>query len=107
MSMKNPVPLAGGHRAGSRYVVQQSSTRDLLKKQAQQRLHRQHLARRIHHLGARIFFELLDELDRHHGIGDDLDRRLARYAGLDSDMLRVVGAEGFAPHPMRVVRSAS
>jgi hypothetical protein len=28
-------------------------------------------------------FELVDEIARHHGLGDDLDRRLERYAGLD------------------------
>ena len=55
------------------------SPRESLKGQAQQRLRRQHLARQVHRLGARVLFEVLDEIARQHGIDEDVDRRLAAY----------------------------
>src|SRR6266550_8738114 len=55
--------------------------------QAQRRLRRQRHVEQVHRLGARVFFELVDELDRVHGLGDDLDRRLEAYAALDPDLL--------------------
>jgi hypothetical protein len=51
----------------------------------------------------RAVFELFDELARHHGIGDDIDRRLARYAALDPAVLAVVGGDRFAAAPLRAV----
>jgi hypothetical protein len=51
-------------------------------------------------------FELLDELDRHHDLGDDLDRRLDRYADLDPDILRALGADRFPPAPLRLIGGA-
>ena len=77
-----------------------------LQAQAQQRLRRQHLARQLHGLGARVLFELVDELDRVHGLGDDLDRRLERYAGADPEVLRALGGDRFPAPPMRLVGSA-
>ena len=74
-----------------------------LKQEAVQRLRRMRLVERVHNLGPRIAFELLDELDRHHGIGADLDRRLARYAGLDPEILRAVGGDRFPRLPIRIV----
>jgi hypothetical protein len=100
---ENPVALAGADRAGIRYAEQQSFTRESLKKQAQQRLRRQRLAERVHRLGARVVFELLDEIARHHDLGDDVDDRLARFAALDPAMLRAVGGARFAPVPLRAV----
>jgi hypothetical protein len=52
----------------------------------------------IWRLGARVLFELLDQLDRHHRLGEDLDARLSKYAATDLDRLRAIGAERF-PHP--------
>src|SRR5262249_29622798 len=46
------------------------------------------------------FFELIDEIDRVHGLGADLDARLARYAALDHDVIRLVGGDKFAPAPL-------
>src|SRR5438477_795341 len=66
-----------------------------LQAQAQRRHRRQHLARQLHGLGARVVLELIDELDRVHGLGDDLDRRLERYAALDAELIAVVGADQF------------
>jgi hypothetical protein len=68
------------------------------------RLRRQHLARCVHRLGARVLFELLDELDRHHDLGGDLDDRLERYANrLSPELLAAVGGDRFAAPPMRAV----
>src|SRR5438552_4756992 len=70
--------------------------------QAQQRLRRQRHVEQLHRLGARVLFELVDELDRHHGLGDDLDRRLERYAALDAELIAVVGADQFPALPTRL-----
>jgi hypothetical protein len=107
LEKENPVPLAGGNRAGIRYAVQQPSTREILKTQAQQRLRRQHLAQQVHRLGARVLFELLAELGRHHGIEDDIGRRLERYAELDPEVLRALGGDRFPPAPLRLVGGAA
>jgi hypothetical protein len=70
------------------------------------RLRRQLLASAVHKLGERALFELLDELARHHDIGDDIDRRLRRYADrLNPELLRAVGGDRFPPTPLRAVRS--
>jgi hypothetical protein len=71
--------------------------------QAERRLRRQHLALRVHRLGDRAFFEFIDELDRHHALGDDLDQRLEKYAGADADLLRAIGADRFSASPVRTV----
>jgi len=66
-------------------------------------LRRQRQVERLHRLGARPLFELLQQLDRDHDLGGDLDRQLERYARLDPDLLREIGADRFAPMPLRVV----
>jgi hypothetical protein len=48
-------------------------------------------------------FELLDEIGRHHDIGEDIDRRLEKYAELDPDMLASVGGDRFPESPMRAI----
>ena len=103
MEKENPAAPGSADRAGIRYAEQQSSIRTSAERQAQQRLRRQHLARRIHGLGARAVFEFLDEIARHHDLGDDLDRRLERFAALDPALLIAVGGDRFAPAPMRLV----
>jgi len=67
------------------------------------RLRRQRDAQRLHALGPRVLFELLDELARVHGIEADIDRRLSMFAGLDTGMLRAVGGDRFPAAPMRLV----
>ena len=54
-------------------------------------------------LGARVVYELLDEVGRHNGIGDDIDRHLERYVGLNANELGVLGADRFAASPIRKV----
>jgi hypothetical protein len=82
-----------------------SSTQNPLHAQALRRLRRQRLVERVVALGPRIVFELVDELDRHLGLGDDLDRRLERFAGLDPGLLVAVAADRFPALPTRVVGS--
>ena len=69
------------------------------------RLRRQHQIERICQI-PRIAFELIDELDRYHNLGEDLDRRLERYASLDVEILRALGADRFPPRPLRIIGSA-
>jgi hypothetical protein len=52
-------------------------------------------------LGARVVFELLNEIER-YGL-DNLDARLARYAALDQDVIHLVGADRFPYPPTRLV----
>jgi hypothetical protein len=66
-------------------------------------LRRQRLVRTVHELGARVTFELLDELARAHGIGDDIDERLAGYASLRPEILRALGADQFPATPLHLV----
>jgi hypothetical protein len=56
------------------------------------------LAARLHRLGERPLFELLRELDA----GADLWARLERYARLDPDIVRYLGADQLPP-PLFVV----
>jgi hypothetical protein len=51
----------------------------------------------------RLVAELLDELARYHGLGEDIDRRLEGYAGLDLELLHAVEADRFPASPVRVV----
>jgi hypothetical protein len=106
--IENPVALAGADRAGIRHAEQRSFTRDSLKRQAQQRLRRQHLARQVHRLGPRVLFEVIDEIARHHDIAEDVDRRLAAYVDrLTPAMLRATGGDRFPPSPTRLFRGAA
>lgn len=60
--------------------------------QAESRLHRQYLVQQVHGLGARVMFELLDEIARHPGFGDDLNELLERYAAADGTVRAVARA---------------
>jgi hypothetical protein len=71
-----------------------------------------HLRRRrhvecIYRLGPRVVFELIDEIDKHHRLGDDLDQRLARYAAIDPLILGAIRGDQFAGTPTRIVGSGS
>lgn len=102
--IERPAPLVvSGNRAGDngpgQVLVPQSANRS----QYLARARRERLVTALHRLGPRVVFELLDELDRHLGLGDDIDRRLERYARLDLDVLHAVGGDRFAPAPLRAV----
>jgi hypothetical protein len=66
------------------------------------RLRRQRQCQSIWSLGPRVFFELIEELNRYHDLGEDLDERRERSAALDADMLRMVGALKFPNRPIRL-----
>ena len=70
--------------------------------QALARLRRQRQVERICRI-PRLVAELLDEIGRHYGIGDDIDRRLERYAAIDPAILAALGADRFPPLPIRAV----
>ena len=107
----NAAPHLPGSRPGSaaeieRALEQPLNTISADKSQALARLRRQRHVEQVHRLGARVIFELLNELDRVHGLGDDLDRRLERYARLDPDLLAALGADRFPAAPLRIVGGA-
>jgi hypothetical protein len=68
------------------------------------RQRRQRMAVAVHALGARVVYELLDEIGRDHGITNDLDDRLQRYAALNPSVVRAVGADRFPAPPAWLVR---
>jgi hypothetical protein len=51
-------------------------------------------------------YESLDEIDRYHGIGDDLDRRLEKYANADPRLVALLGGDQFPAGPARIVGGA-
>ena len=106
---REPAPRGSGNRAGIGYADPRSNTAparpaqlvgrdDLLRDRRRGR----HIER-VHRLGPRVTAELLDEIARHHGIGDDIDRRLARYARLDPAILAGIAGDRFPPPPTWVV----
>jgi hypothetical protein len=107
MSSETARPATGNSRPGlDDYRVaaeSRSSTQNPHPAQALRRLQRQRLVERIHAFGARVVFELVDELDRYHALGDDLDQRLERYAALDPGLLAALGADQFPAAPLRLV----
>ena len=66
------------------------------------RLRRQRLIERLCKT-PRLIFELLDEIARHHDLGEDLDRRLGRYTAIDPALLAAIGGDQFPPSPLRAV----
>src|SRR5438105_15400209 len=103
MSPKAPRPVWWDRAAAGviAYGKNQHSLDNLtaLRAQASQRLHRQRLVERVHRLGARAVFELIDDLDRPHGLGDDLARRLERYAALGPAVLCAFGGDRLPTYP--------
>jgi hypothetical protein len=71
------------------------------------RLRRQRAAARVRRLGARVVFELINEICRRYpSIAADLDHRFARFAAIDPGILAAVGGDRFAASPMRLVKAA-
>ena len=52
-------------------------------------------------LGARSVGEFLAEIARAHGIADDIARRLVTYRRLSPEIVAALGADKFAPPPIR------
>ena len=101
-----PGALAGAAEAGVGYAEERRPDTTLidLRLATTRRLRRQRHVDGICRIGPRVVFELIDELDRHYGLGDDLDRRLARYAAIEPGVLRAIGGDRFPPRPLREVR---
>ena len=102
-----PAPHLPGFRPGSAGSIENGwntvvDTRSQLKSQTFLRLCRERQVERICRI-PRLVAELLDEIARHHGLAEDIDRRLAAYAALDPDLLHQVGGDRFAPAPIRAV----
>jgi hypothetical protein len=58
------------------------------------RLFRQRAVARVHALGQRPTFKLVDEIIRHHpDLEDEIDKWIDKYADLDPDLLRRLGAD--------------
>jgi hypothetical protein len=70
--------------------------------QANRRRRRQRMAALAWRLGARAYFEFLDELDRHYDI-PDLDRRLEKYANADPNLVALLGSDQFPAGPTRII----
>lgn len=65
---------------------------------------RQRHAAALHRLGPRVMLEMLEEIERVHGLpAGDLDARLGVYAAADPDVLRALGGDRFPPRPLRGV----
>ena len=58
----------------------------------------------LHHLGPRVFGELLAEIAHHTGESGFIADRLQAYAGLDRAVLRAVGDDSFPPNVSGVSR---
>jgi len=54
----------------------------------------------------RLVYELLNELDRCHDLGESLDRRLAKYAAVDLSLLGALGADRFPERPLYRIEGA-
>jgi hypothetical protein len=103
-------PLAPGLRPGGAAEVKGGQEPRLFDTSAAQsqhlrRLHQQREVERVCRT-PRLAHELLLEIGRHHGIEDDIARRLTAYAGLDHRLLAAVGADRFPAPPMRIVGRA-
>ena len=58
---------------------------------------------RLHRLGPRAVGELLREIAAAHGLADDIEERLARYARLEPNLVNALGGGGFPPAPLHAV----
>jgi hypothetical protein len=101
-------PAAGGAaaRAGGDRVCSDAhpdTTLADLRLSATRRLRRQRHVGRICRLGPRVVGELLDEIARYHGLRDEIDQRLARYAALDPVILAELAGDRFPALPIRLL----
>jgi hypothetical protein len=96
--MGGPAAFGDAAEAGTRYCDEANTDTTFQQRTLAARRHRRRRQlENIKKLGStRIWAELIEELER-YGVRD-LDARLARYARLDPDILRALGADRF-PHP--------
>jgi hypothetical protein len=106
MAQKVARPVCGDRAAGNiGYASQHPFIRLNPEKQVLARLRQQRHVERVCRF-PRLIAELLEEIGRHHGIDADIERRLAKYAALDPEILAAVGADRFPAAPIRLVGGA-
>ena len=76
-----------------------SSTKNPLYAQGLRRRRQQREVERVCKI-PRLVAELLAEIGRVHGIEDDIAARLEKFAGLDAELLRAIGADVFPAAPL-------
>lgn len=56
-----------------------------------------------------LVFKLLDEIDRPHGLGEDLGRllNLNKYAAVHTKILTALGTDRLPPSPLRIMRGGA
>lgn len=59
---------------------------------------------RLHRLGARVLFEALCEFGADRLCRTEIEALVARYAAIDPERVRLVGADRWPPTPLRAVR---
>jgi hypothetical protein len=67
-------------------------------------LHHEHQVARLHALGPRPLFEMLAEIARSTGQPALIADHVAKYARLDPEIVRAIGADHFPPNVLGVVR---
>jgi hypothetical protein len=67
-------------------------------------LRRQGQCQTICRLGARVVFELIDEIDRHYRLGSDRDLRLEAYSRVSPELLRATGGDRMPLDPVCLTR---
>ena len=67
------------------------------------RVRRQRQCELVCAFGAPALFELINELDRHSNRGEHLDIRPRRYADLDPELIRALGADRFPSAPQHII----
>jgi hypothetical protein len=95
---------SAAHLQGAQRSAPMSPARSLAERRSAElrRVRRRRMAEIVWRLGARAFFEFIDELDRHHGLDDDLDRRLEKYATADPKLIALLGGDQFPAGPTRI-----
>jgi hypothetical protein len=71
------------------------------------RLRRQRYSARIWPLGDRVLFGLVDHIAGRFDLEDEVVRLLDRFAGLDLEALRALGADRLPCSPLRAVRGGT
>jgi hypothetical protein len=69
----------------------------------QRDLHFRHGVARLHALGPRILYEALSEFAAARLCRFELEEPVGRYAELDPELVRALGADRWPPLPIRVV----
>jgi hypothetical protein len=112
---KNETPGRGGSRPEADFKNSSNTTackprRAILQEMRATELRRLRRLRRVKTIvdmrAPRLWFEMLDQAARDLGADDYIDALLERFAGLDADILRALGADKLPASPIHAVRGA-